>query len=271
MAFYRRSEDFRRYSAESHEALQRLRKVLRDDGRNFGRSLLDLGCGGGALARLYEGRGRRYVGIDTNSDMIHEARRSAHARGSSASFLLADARRVRLVGRFDTVVMLGNALSHLTTQDFLQVLRRLSGHLRPSARFIVDYRDTVQLFFDRKWGRHYVQHKGSHRVVSTTRGIDLRRGEVLIVSRTDGVRGSVPHSQTIWSPFVLEPLMASQGWRLVHRTPERHWSGWRDVYQYECIEVRQDRGGGTRRGKRTRKQSAPDSPPTRISAARTHF
>jgi SAM-dependent methyltransferase len=233
VTLYRGSEDFHRYSAENREALQRMRRVLRNDGRSFGRSLLDLGCGGGALARLYERRGRSYVGIDTNPDMIREARRSAQTRGSSASFLLSDVRRVRLVGRFDTVVMLGNALSHLTTQDFLQVLRRLSGHLRPSARFIVDYRDTVRLFFDGKWGKRHVQHKGGHRLVSTTRGVNLQRGEILIVSRRDGVRGSIAGSQTVWSPFVLEPLMVSQGWRLVRRTPERRWYGWRDVYRYE--------------------------------------
>jgi len=240
VAFYRGSEDYRRYSAESQETLQRLRQVLRQDGPSFGRSLLDLCCGGGALAPLYERDGRRYVGIDTNSDMIREARGSARARGSSASFLLADARRVRLAGRFDTVVMLGNALSHLTTRDFLQVLWRLSGHLEPAARFIVDYRDTVQLFFERKWGKRYVQHKGGHRVVSTTRGVDLLRGEVLIVSRRDGVRGPIPHSQTIWSPFVLEPLMVSQGWRLVRRMPERRWHGWRDVYRLESVPGCQD-------------------------------
>ncbi len=236
-AFYRSAEDYRRYSAEDPETLARLGRVLRQERRRFGHALLDLGCGGGALARLFEGSGRSYIGVDANPDMIREARRSARERGSTARFLRADLRRVRLDGKFDTVVLLGNALCHLTTHDLLRVLGRLRGHLRPSARFIVDYRDSVQLFFERKWGKRYVQHKGGHRLVAVTRGVDLLRGAILISAQREGKRRSTPYTQTIWSPFVLEPLMVSQGWKLIRRSPEPDWHGWRDVYRFMGARV----------------------------------
>lgn len=229
--FYRAAEDFRRYNCEDPDARKRMARVLREERSRVGRSLLDIACGGGALAYCYEGPGRTYVGVDTNPDMIREARRAARARNSRSRFLFADARRMRLEGRFDTVTLLGNGLSHLTPGDLVQVLRRLEGHARAGARFIVDYRDSVQLFFDRKWARRYVQHKGGRRIESVTRGIDSERGEILITGRTQGDPRPTRYAQTIWAPFVLEPLMAAYGWDLLHRSRERRWVGWRDVYR----------------------------------------
>jgi SAM-dependent methyltransferase len=228
--FYRTSEDFRRYSVEDPEARRRMQRLCRRERAYLGSSLLDVACGGGALALVYEGPGRRYIGVDTNPDMIRDARRAAAARSSSSKFLLADARRMRLEGTFDTITCLGNALGHLTVRDFDRVLGRLEGHLRPGARFILDYRDTVQLLFDREWARRYVQRKGGRRVASVTRGIDPERGEILITTRAQGARRPASISQAIWSPFIVEALMSRYGWELLRRSKEARWHGWRDVY-----------------------------------------
>jgi SAM-dependent methyltransferase len=230
--FYRTAEDYRRYSAADPAALRRHARVLREERRWVGRSVLDLGCGGGAFARLYEGPGRRYVGVDTNPDMIREARREARRRGARSTFVLADVRGLRLEGTFDTVTMLGNALSHLTARDLLRALDRLDGHLSPSAHLLVDYRDTVRLLFEGKWKRRYVQRKSGCTVVSTTRGVDLATGEILLSSRR--TRGARPanFTQTIWSPFLVEAVLRPRGWRLVRRRREARWSGYLDVYRF---------------------------------------
>ena len=44
--FYRFAEDFRRYGAGNKDAARRMERILRVERRQFGRSLLDLGCGG---------------------------------------------------------------------------------------------------------------------------------------------------------------------------------------------------------------------------------
>ena len=228
---YRSEDTYTGYSAGNPAALARFRKLLRAERRSFGRRLLDLGCGGGALARAYVAPGRAYTGVDANPDMIREAKLAAQKFGYSATFRLADLRRVRLTGKYDTVTLLGNALSHLTTRDLVRTVQNLRGHLSPAARLLVDYRDTVQQFFDKQGHGSFTQHRGGHRWVSSTRGVDLQRGVILVTIHRDGARAGVAHGQAIWSPFVLEPLISTQGWKLVRRRPDRTWHGWRDIYQ----------------------------------------
>jgi 2-polyprenyl-3-methyl-5-hydroxy-6-metoxy-1,4-benzoquinol methylase len=76
---YRSEDGYRSYSAENPKAVQRLRRAIRERRRSVGLALLDLCCGGGALAWAYERPGRSYVGMDTDPDMIREARRNARS------------------------------------------------------------------------------------------------------------------------------------------------------------------------------------------------
>jgi SAM-dependent methyltransferase len=235
---YRSEDTYQRYSGRNPVTLKRLRRVFEAERRSFGRTVLDLCCGGGALALTLTGSHRRYTGVDANPDMIREAHRIAVADGSSATFVEGDVRQVKLKGRFDTITLLGNALTHLTTVDLLAVLHNLEGHLKQSAWFIVDYRDTVQLFFDRQGHGTFTQRRGGHRWVSKVRGVDLTRGVIRVGIRKDGGRRVFSHSQAIWSPFVLEPIMATQGWKLSRRTADPTSHGWRDVYQFDGTKSR---------------------------------
>ena len=85
---------------------------------------LDLGCGPGAFADLFEGDD--YVGVDMNARYIDHARRSR--RGA---FIVGDARKVDLPdGRFDQILIFG-LLHHLPDEDVRAVLgecRRLLVH-----------------------------------------------------------------------------------------------------------------------------------------------
>jgi SAM-dependent methyltransferase len=209
-----------------------MRRLLREERRNFGRSVLDLGCGGGGLAAVWAAPGRTYVGIDANPDMIREGRRAAPGFAGPATFLLGDVRATEPRGRFDTVVVVGNALSHLTSEELRSVLAGLALHLRPGAHFIVDYRDTVRLFFDHRWRHRFAQRKAGRRLTVVTDDVDFERGEIQLSARETGAGTPVHYTQTVWSPFILEPLMRAYGWTLRKRTPERRWNGWRDVYRY---------------------------------------
>ncbi|MBV8194272.1 MAG: class I SAM-dependent methyltransferase [Candidatus Dormibacteraeota bacterium] len=55
-----------------------------------GRSLLDIGCGPGALTRLAAARGYHATGIDSDPAMIAQAQRIARREGSAATFVIAD-------------------------------------------------------------------------------------------------------------------------------------------------------------------------------------
>src|SRR5579875_328686 len=54
-----------------------------------GRSLLDVGCGPGALTRLAAMHGYRATGIDSDPAMIAQATRNARRQKSKATFVLA--------------------------------------------------------------------------------------------------------------------------------------------------------------------------------------
>jgi SAM-dependent methyltransferase len=104
------------------------------------RSVLDLGCGTGALAaRMAEGR--RVVGIDPAEAMLDIARQ----RPGGAAWVKGDGRDIRLGERFDLVVLTGHAFQvFLTDGDQRAVCRTIAAHLAPGGRFIFDSRNPAR-------------------------------------------------------------------------------------------------------------------------------
>jgi len=107
-----------------------IRAVIRRDLRvGHGLRTLDLGCGPGAFADLFNGDD--YVGADLNARYIDHARR--HRRGT---FLVSDARRVDLPdARFDQVLIFG-LLHHLPDDDVRAVLSEARRLLVPGGRIL---------------------------------------------------------------------------------------------------------------------------------------
>ncbi|TCT04379.1 class I SAM-dependent methyltransferase [Aquabacter spiritensis] len=81
-------------------------------------AILDVGCGGGALARALGDAGARVTGIDPQETALEAARRRAPA----ATFLRATAETLPFAdAQFDRVVFL-NSLHHVPEQDMAQAL-----------------------------------------------------------------------------------------------------------------------------------------------------
>ncbi len=108
-----------------------IRAVIRRELRvGQGLRTLDLGCGPGAFADLFDGDD--YVGADLNARYIDHARR--HRKGT---FLVSDARQVDLPdGRFDQVLIFG-LLHHLSDPDARAVLSEARRLLVPGGRILV--------------------------------------------------------------------------------------------------------------------------------------
>lgn len=75
-------------AAGFYETLLRDALALLPDGDS--RTLLDIGCGPGALTRLAAARGYYATGIDNDPSMIAQAKRTARREGSPAAFAVAD-------------------------------------------------------------------------------------------------------------------------------------------------------------------------------------
>jgi ubiquinone/menaquinone biosynthesis C-methylase UbiE len=109
------------------EIRARIRRELRP-----GRGLrsLDLACGPGAFADLFEGDD--YVGVDLNRRYIEHARKHR-----SGTFVVGDARRLELPDqRFDQALVFG-LLHHLPDDDVRAVLRECKRVVAPGGQLLV--------------------------------------------------------------------------------------------------------------------------------------
>ena len=125
---YRTGDDYRRYSWDDPDRRSALASFFKKYRRYIGRSVLDLGCGGGVLGALLAPTGRSYLGVDANPDMLREARKTG------LRFLAADITRDKISGRFETITLLGNAMAHFTVRDMDRLLRTRRSNV-PAAHF----------------------------------------------------------------------------------------------------------------------------------------
>lgn len=235
MRTYRTGDDYRRYTLDSADRRAGLKSLLDQHRRYIGRSVLDLGCGGGVLGALLAPTGREYLGVDANPDMLREARKTG------LRFLEADITRDRIPGRFDTIALLGNAMAHFTITDMDRLLGARRANARPGSTFVVDYRDLIAMFWQDSWTSvkvtTHVRGKITHRV----RVVDLEKGTLELRARPSTRKWVLDWSHAIWSPFILETLMRHHGWLLLHRSGLRVPAGrskipegYADVYRLEA-------------------------------------
>jgi SAM-dependent methyltransferase len=102
--------------------------------RPHARSLLELGCGTGALlAGLVPGL--TVTGIDRSPDMLAVAARSVPA----ATLVQADMTSFRLAARFDVAICMFDTLNHVPSFDgWLSLFDRVHEHLADGGLFIFD-------------------------------------------------------------------------------------------------------------------------------------
>ncbi|HEX4810548.1 MAG TPA: class I SAM-dependent methyltransferase [Bryobacteraceae bacterium] len=101
--------------------------------------VLELACGTGRLTIPIAQRGIEVVGADLSESMLSAARNKAAARDAPATFVQADMRNFELPGPFSAILIPGNSLLHLlTNEDLRQCLACVRRHLAPGGRFVFD-------------------------------------------------------------------------------------------------------------------------------------
>ncbi|HWH31682.1 MAG TPA: methyltransferase domain-containing protein [Egibacteraceae bacterium] len=96
-----------------------------------GEVLLDVGCGTGRHTRAFAERGLRSVGVDISPGLL----RAAAAHGTTAAFVLADARAIPLAdAAVDAVVCLCQGGFGITPGGDRAILREIARVLRPGGR-----------------------------------------------------------------------------------------------------------------------------------------
>lgn len=101
-----------------------------------GNRLLDVGCGTGKSFLPMLARGYEVTACDISPAMVERARDAA---GDGADVLVADARYLPVLGRFDLVTSIDDALNYLLTDEELSMaFEGVARNLRPGGIFAFD-------------------------------------------------------------------------------------------------------------------------------------
>lgn len=126
--------DSQAFKARTRLELPFLRQAL---GLKPGMEVLDVCCGVGRHSIPLARAGLRVTGVDISPVYIREARR--RARGTKASFLRGDARRMPFAGRFDAAINMWTSFGYFAkAADDLAMLRSVRRALKPGALFVLD-------------------------------------------------------------------------------------------------------------------------------------
>jgi SAM-dependent methyltransferase len=203
--------------------LSAIEAVLLEHGLR-GRRLLDVACGTGKSFMPMLERGYEVTACDISPAMVERARELVV--GSDANVLVADMRELPVLGRFDLVTSLDDALNYLLTDDELRMaFEGVARNLRPGGLFA----------FDLNTLRCYRQYFARDIAVEVEGAFFCFRGEgdpdsveprasicsVIEVFTTDDgecwQRSSSRHVQRHHPPELVEQLLWETGFELVDR------------------------------------------------------
>ncbi len=103
-------------------------------------TILDLGCGTGALTELLARRGYDMIGVDNAEEMLRIAMEKRERSGLDILYLLQDMRELELYGTVGTVVSVCDSVNYLLTEeDIVQTFARVNNYLYPQGIFVFDF------------------------------------------------------------------------------------------------------------------------------------
>lgn len=101
-------------------------------------ALLDLGCGPGIYAELFNEAGYQVTGIDLSPRSIEHARSSAMAAGKQIEYKVANYLEMDYIEQFDIITLIYCDLGVLSTENRALLLRKINTALKPGGKFIFD-------------------------------------------------------------------------------------------------------------------------------------
>lgn len=202
--------------AEYFDTLIRRYSVLGEKGL-----LLDLACGTGSLSLELAARGYEVIGADASAEMLSVAMQKAAESPNRALFLHQAMDKLDLYGTVQTTVCALDSLNHLAGEEELAaVFAKVSLFTEPGGLFLFDVNTAYKhreilannaYIFDLEglfcsWQNAY--HPQHHRVEIC---LDFFEKS----PRGAYTRSSETFSERIFSPELLEALLAEQGFALL--------------------------------------------------------
>jgi SAM-dependent methyltransferase len=127
-------------------------------------NVLDIGCSGGLHALEFARRDFSVTGLDIEPSAIEIARKRKYNENLKARFYVIDIENDELqgLGKFNFIYSIGNVLSHVNREHFLEILQKIQGCLDNDGIFLFDllmneqpfqeeiYPDDLQIVWKRK-------------------------------------------------------------------------------------------------------------------------
>jgi SAM-dependent methyltransferase len=120
------------------------------------RRVLDMGSGTGNHALVLASRGYDVVGVDRNEAFVAAAKEKARKRKDGPRFVVGDMRELEVEGRFDALISMFGAFSHLSREEAGIALGRFRERLEPGGLLVFEWwnergaRDGHQDWLDRE-------------------------------------------------------------------------------------------------------------------------
>lgn len=122
-----------------------------------GNRLLDVGCGTGLSFVPMLERGWRVSGCDISPQMLERARAKVGGR-EDVELAIADMRELPLLGEFDLIWAVNDALNYLlSVAEFEATMRGMQRNLAPGGRIVFDV-NTLTAYRDFWSGEHVIEH-----------------------------------------------------------------------------------------------------------------
>lgn len=103
-------------------------------------TILDLGCGTGALTELMAAKGYDMIGIDNSQEMLQIAMEKRQRSGYDILYLLQDMREFELYGTVGAVISVCDSLNYLLSEEeLLTTFKLVDNYLYPEGLFIFDF------------------------------------------------------------------------------------------------------------------------------------
>jgi ubiquinone/menaquinone biosynthesis C-methylase UbiE len=144
-----------------------------------GESVLDVGCGTGALTRLAKervGETGRVYGVDAAPQMIAVARRKAAGRDLAIDFQIGLIEQLAFPDDSFDVVLSSLMMHHLPEELKRQGLAEIARVLKPGGRLLVLDFQRRQSQRDPSWIKRHMLQRGSHAFLAQLLHAGLERG-----------------------------------------------------------------------------------------------
>ena len=165
------------------DSLSACEQLLFDAYLQPGKSILDIGVGGGRTSPYLCQRASRYVGVDYSEEMI----RACRSRFPHLQFEVADASDLSQFAdaSFDSVVFSFNGIDCLTREKRENCLRECYRVLKPGGVYVMSSHNPRSLFLNWKWDRDRLRRlardvTGSEGVVFSVTFAALTCGRVML-------------------------------------------------------------------------------------------